>query len=146
MKPLAIELSLPHPDGDQSGAVSKVYTPAKDGVEGSIWQLAKAYAAVNDSGVHQLISHFLHTHAVIEPFVIATNRQLSAMHPIYKLLYPHFRDTMNINAIARQILINAGGILEATVFPARYSMELSSAIYKDWNFPDQALPVDLLKR
>lgn len=88
----------------------------------------------------------LNTHAVIEPFVIATNRQLSVMHPIHKLLYPHFRDTMNINAFARQILINAGGILEATVFPARYSMELSSAIYKNWNFPDQALPVDLVKR
>ncbi|KAH6772502.1 lipoxygenase 1 [Perilla frutescens var. hirtella] len=146
LRPLAIELSLPHPDGDQYGAVSKVYTPAQDGVEGSIWQLAKAYAAVNDSGVHQLISHWLNTHAAIEPFVIATNRQLSVMHPIHKLLYPHFRDSMNINAFARQILINAGGILEATVFPARYSMELSSVIYKNWTFPDQALPVDLVKR
>ncbi|KAL8464799.1 hypothetical protein ACS0TY_034339 [Phlomoides rotata] len=146
LKPLAIELSVPHPNGDKLGAVSKVYTPAEDGVDGSVWQLAKAYAAVNDSGVHQLISHFLNTHVVIEPFVIATNRQLSVLHPIHKLLHPHFRDTMNINAFARQILINAGGILEATVFPAKYSMELSSAIYKNWNFLDQALPVDLMKR
>ncbi|KAL8527991.1 hypothetical protein ACS0TY_005706 [Phlomoides rotata] len=146
LKPLAIELSLPHPNGDEFGAISKVYTPAKDGVDGSIWQLAKAYAAVNDSGVHQLISHFLNTHAVIEPFVIATNRQLSVLHPIHKLLHPHFRDSMNINAFARQILINAGGILEATVFPAKYSMELSSFIYKNWNFLDQALPADLMKR
>ncbi|XP_030534865.1 probable linoleate 9S-lipoxygenase 5 isoform X2 [Rhodamnia argentea] len=146
LKPLAIELSLPHPEGDEFGAVSKVYTPADQGVEGSIWQLAKAYAAVNDSGYHQLISHWLNTHAAIEPFVIATNRQLSALHPIYKLLHPHFRDTMNINALARQILINAGGILEATVFPAKYSMEMSSAVYKNWIFPEQALPADLIKR
>ncbi|KAL1561907.1 Lox4p [Salvia divinorum] len=146
LRPLAIELSLPHPDGDEHGGVSQVYTPARDGVEGSIWQLAKAYVGVSDSGVHQLISHWLHTHAVMEPVVIATNRQLSVMHPIHKLLHPHFRSTMNINAFARQILINAGGILEATVFPARYAMELSSFIYKDWNFPDQALPADLLKR
>ncbi|GAA0165707.1 oxygenase [Lithospermum erythrorhizon] len=146
LKPLVIELSLPHPDGDQFGAVSKVYTPAESGVEGSIWQLAKAYVAVNDSGVHQLISHWLNTHAVIEPFVIATNRQLSVIHPIHKLLQPHYRDTMNVNAFARQILINGGGILELTVFPAKYSMEMSSIIYKDWNFPDQALPADLIKR
>lgn len=146
LKPLAIELSLPHPQGDNFGAISNVYTPAENGVEGSIWQLAKAYVAVNDSGIHQLISHWLSTHVVVEPFVIAANRQLSVFHPIYKLLYPHFRDTMNINAFARQILINGGGILELTVFPGKYSLELSSVLYKDWVFPEQALPVDLVKR
>ncbi|XP_062084763.1 probable linoleate 9S-lipoxygenase 5 [Humulus lupulus] len=146
LKPVAIELSLPHPQGDRFGCISKVYTPANKGVEGSLWQLAKAYVNVNDSGYHQLISHWLKTHAAIEPFVIATNRQLSVVHPINKLLHPHFRDTMNLNAVARQILINAGGALEATVFPERYCMEMTSASYKEWTFPDQALPVDLIKR
>ncbi|GMI96000.1 Arabidopsis thaliana lipoxygenase 5 [Hibiscus trionum] len=146
LKPLAIELSLPHPQGDIHGAVSKVFTPAEDGVEGSIWQLAKAYAAVNDSGYHQLVSHWLNSHAVIEPFIIGTHRQLSVVHPIYKLLHPHFRDTMNINALARQTLINAGGVLELTVFPGKYAMEMSSAIYRNWVFTDQALPLDLIKR
>ncbi|XP_044486797.1 linoleate 9S-lipoxygenase 5-like isoform X2 [Mangifera indica] len=146
LKPLAIELSLPHPQGDHHGAVNKVFTPAEQGIEGTIWQLAKAYAAVNDSGYHQLISHWLNTHAVIEPFVIATNRQLSVVHPIYKLLHPHYRDTMNINAFARQTLINADGVLERTVFPVRYAMEMSSGIYKNWVFNEEALPADLLKR
>ncbi|GMY21575.1 probable linoleate 9S-lipoxygenase 5, partial [Fagus crenata] len=133
LKPLAIELSLPHPDENQFGAISKVYTPAEEGVQSCIWQLAKAYVAVIDSGYHQLISHWLHTHAVIEPFVIATNRQLSVLHPIYKLLHPHFRDTMNVNALAQQVLINAGGALESTVFPRKYSME--GMAFEDVNSP-----------
>lgn len=59
LKLLAIELSLPHPQGDQFGAVSKVYTPAKEGtVEGSVWLLAKAFVGVCESGAHQLFSHW----------------------------------------------------------------------------------------
>ncbi|KAL1188121.1 Linoleate 9S-lipoxygenase 1 [Cardamine amara subsp. amara] len=146
LKPLVIELSLPHPNGDKFGAVSEVHTPGK-GVYDSLWQLAKAYVGVNDSGNHQLISHWLQTHASVEPFVIASNRQLSVLHPVFKLLEPHFRDTMNINALARQVLINAGGIVETTIFPSKYSMEMSSLIYKNyWTFPDQALPAELKKR
>lgn len=83
---------------------------------------------------------------MIEPFVIAANRQLSVLHPIHKLLHPHFRETMNANAIAREVLTNAGGIIEETVFPAKFSMEWSSVMYKNWVFPEQALPVDLIKR
>ncbi|EFJ08297.1 hypothetical protein SELMODRAFT_429044 [Selaginella moellendorffii] len=41
----------------------------------------------------------------MEPFKIATHRQLSILHPIYLLLIPHF------NFKARQALINASGII-----------------------------------
>lgn len=58
LKPLAIELSLPHPNGDQSGALSQVILPANEGVESTIWLLAKAYVVVNDSCYHQLMSHW----------------------------------------------------------------------------------------
>ncbi|VAI01376.1 unnamed protein product [Triticum turgidum subsp. durum] len=148
LKPLAIELSLPHPQGMQHGAESKVYLPAgiESGVDGQIWQLAKAYASVDDSAWHQLISHWLNTHAVIEPFVIATNRQLSVVHPVHKLLSPHYRDTLNINALARTTLINAGGVFEMTVFPEKYALEMSSIVYKNWKLTEQGLPDDLVKR
>ncbi|CAL5195682.1 unnamed protein product [Lathyrus oleraceus] len=146
LKPLAIELSIPHPKGDIFGPVSKVYLPATEGVEASIWLLAKAYVVVNDSCYHQLISHWLHTHAVVEPFIIATKRHLSVVHPIHKLLLPHYRNTMNINAGARNTLISAAGIIESTYLLGKYTMEMSAVVYKDWVFTQAGLPTDLIKR
>ncbi|AES77554.1 lipoxygenase [Medicago truncatula] len=99
------------------------------------------------AGYHELISHWLRTHCVVEPFVIATNRQLSTMHPIYKLLHPHLRYTLQINALGREILISSYGVIESTFFTKKYSMELSSVAYdKLWQFDLQGLPNDLLHR
>jgi hypothetical protein len=47
-----------------------------------LWMLAKAVFASVDNGFHSLVSHWLKTHAVMEPFIIAVNRQLSIMHPV----------------------------------------------------------------
>jgi len=58
LKPLAIELSLPHAEGDRCGANSRVILPAHQGAERTIWQLSKAYVVVNDSCYHQLVSHW----------------------------------------------------------------------------------------
>lgn len=89
----------------------------------------------------------LRTHACMEPYIIATHRQLSSMHPIYKLLHPHMRYTLEINALARQNLINGGGIIEASFSPGKYAMELSSAAYKNlWRFDMESLPADLIRR
>lgn len=86
----------------------------------------------------------------MEPFIIATHRQLSAMHPmipIYKLLKPHMRYTMKINALARQFLINAEGIIESTFTAGKHSMEISCAAYQDWwRFDLEGLPADLIRR
>lgn len=68
------------------------------------------------------------------------------MHPIHRLLDPHFKDTMHVNALARSILINSGGLLEKILFSGEISMELSSKLYRDWTFDEQALPADLMKR
>lgn len=68
------------------------------------------------------------------------------MHPIHRILNPHFKDTMHINALARLILINSGGILERTLLTGEISMQFTSDLYKDWRFDEQGLPADLLKR
>ena len=89
----------------------------------------------------------LRTHCATEPYIIATHRQLSALHPVYALLHPHFKYTMPINRNARQNLVNAGGVIESTFAPGQYAMRISSAVYGlSWRFDQEALPADLLKR
>eukprot|EP00245_Coleochaete_scutata_P002442 TRINITY_DN1320_c0_g5_i1.p1 TRINITY_DN1320_c0_g5~~TRINITY_DN1320_c0_g5_i1.p1 ORF type:complete len:954 (-),score=179.98 TRINITY_DN1320_c0_g5_i1:764-3625(-) len=135
--PVAIELftgETPH----------VVYTPSDPP---NLWLIVKAVFASIDSGFHQLYSHFTRTHGCLEPALIATRRHISAMHPVYKLLMPHFRFTLNINKNARQTLINNGGIIERTFTPGKFSMTLAAEVYtKLWRFDKQSLPEDLIAR
>lgn len=147
LRPIAIELTRP-PTDDGKPQWKQVFTPSCwDATQDWLWRLAKAHVLAHDSGHHQLISHWLRTHCCVEPYIIASNRQLSAMHPIYRLMQPYFRFTMMINALARQALINAGGTIETSFSPEKYSMEFSSFVYeKDWRFDHQGLPADLIAR
>uniref|UniRef100_A0A0D6QUV2 Lipoxygenase n=1 Tax=Araucaria cunninghamii TaxID=56994 RepID=A0A0D6QUV2_ARACU len=145
LKPIAIELSLPPPcPGSRS---KQVFTPSNDATTYWLWQLAKAHVCSNDAGAHQLVNHWLRTHACMEPYVIAAHRHLSVMHPIFKLLQPHMRYTLEINAMARQILINAEGVIESSFTPGKYCMEISATAYRtQWRFDTEALPADLIRR
>ncbi|KAJ6327415.1 hypothetical protein OIU78_014318 [Salix suchowensis] len=145
LKPIAIELSLP-PAGPNSRS-KRVVTPPVDATGSWIWQLAKAHVCSNDASVHQLVHHWLRTHASLEPFILAAHRQLSAMHPVFKLLDPHMRYTLEINALARQNLINGDGVIESCFTPGQYSMEISAAAYKNfWRFDKESLHADLIRR
>ncbi|KAG4958874.1 hypothetical protein JHK87_035507 [Glycine soja] len=145
LKPLAIELTRPIMDGKPQW--KQVFTPASHSTDLWLWRLAKAHVLAHDSGYHELVNHWLRTHCALEPFIIATNRQLSTMHPVYKLLHPHMRYTMEINSLAREVLICANGIIEISFSTNKYSMEISSVAYDQlWRFDLQALPNDLIHR
>ncbi|KAG8075277.1 hypothetical protein GUJ93_ZPchr0006g44659 [Zizania palustris] len=145
LKPIAIELTRPR--SPTKPQWRRVFVHRSDATGSWLWKLAKAHVLAHDSGYHQLISHWLRTHCCVEPYIIAANRQLSRMHPIFRLLRPHFRYTMEINALAREYLVSANGIIEITFSPGKYCMELSSAVYdKLWRFDMEALPADLKRR
>ncbi|XP_042437577.1 linoleate 13S-lipoxygenase 2-1, chloroplastic-like [Zingiber officinale] len=145
LRPIAIELT--RPASPKQPQWRQVFEPSWNATDAWLWRLAKAHVAAHDSGYHQLVSHWLRTHCCVEPYIIAANRQLSQMHPIYRLMHPYFRYTMEINALARLSLINCDGIIEKTFSPGKYSLALSSAAYdKLWRFDMEALPADLIRR
>ncbi|XP_020271280.1 linoleate 13S-lipoxygenase 2-1, chloroplastic-like isoform X2 [Asparagus officinalis] len=145
LRPVAIELT--RPKSPTKPQWKRVFTHSWDSTGTWLWRHAKAHVCAHDAGFHQLYSHWLRTHCSTEPYVIALNRQLSVMHPIYQLLHPHFRYTLEINALAREYLISHGGIIETSFSPGKYAMELCSVAYgKLWRFDMEGLPADLLRR
>uniref|UniRef100_A0A8L2QDR7 arachidonate 12-lipoxygenase n=1 Tax=Rattus norvegicus TaxID=10116 RepID=A0A8L2QDR7_RAT len=79
------------------------------------WLLAKIWVRSSDFQVHQLQSHLLRGHLMAEVISVATMRSLPSLHPIYKLLAPHFRYTMEINTLARNNLVSEWGIFDLVV-------------------------------
>ncbi|XP_051142254.1 linoleate 13S-lipoxygenase 3-1, chloroplastic-like [Andrographis paniculata] len=145
LKPIAIELSLPAAT-DEKVSRKRVLTPPTDGATDWLWELGKEHVCTNDAAIHAVVNHWMKIHASMEVFVIATHRNLSVMHPIFKLLHPHTRYFLKTNGFTRDSLINANGIFEANNAPAEYCMQLSSSAYQDWRFDLEGLPEDLITR
>ncbi|XP_066219386.1 polyunsaturated fatty acid lipoxygenase ALOX15-like [Saccopteryx leptura] len=80
-----------------------------------VWLLAKCWVRSSDFQVHELNSHLLRGHLMAEVIAVATMRCLPMIHPIFKLLTPHLRYTMEINVWARTGLVSDMGVFDQVV-------------------------------
>eukprot|EP00753_Platysulcus_tardus_P018585 PLAT6937.1.p1 GENE.PLAT6937.1~~PLAT6937.1.p1 ORF type:complete len:691 (+),score=362.98 PLAT6937.1:122-2194(+) len=124
LRPLCIQIERDGP----------IFTPADSRLD---WYLARFWLGMADAAQHQIASHYLGTHASMEPFAISTHRNLSTMHPVFKLLIPHLKWTIAINALASETLVSPGGVIESIFMLGSNSVPLAMHKYKTWKFEDQ---------
>ncbi|XP_077380150.1 arachidonate 12-lipoxygenase, 12R-type-like [Festucalex cinctus] len=113
------------------------------------WLTAKIFVKSADFSEHQLNAHLLRTHLLAEAFAVSLLRNLPMVHPLYKLLIPHTRYTLQINELARDRLIGPKGVL--TVFSATGDETLrhiltrsqSSITYRSLCIPDDIADRDM---
>lgn len=95
-------------------AAAPIFVPG----DGAAWEMARLAVQVADANVEESFHHLGRAHFLVEPFAIATERQLSARHPLHVLLTPHFHGTLAINGAAREKLVVPGGQLDELLAPS----------------------------
>uniref|UniRef100_A0A3B3X165 Uncharacterized protein n=1 Tax=Poecilia mexicana TaxID=48701 RepID=A0A3B3X165_9TELE len=110
------------------------------------WLLAKLFFRSSDLIQHQTLYHLLHTHYLAEVFTIATFRCLPTIHPLYKLLIPHFRYTLHINILVRKLLLSPGGALSESSLGVEGLMELMRRDLSQLTYSSLCLPENINER
>ncbi|MBK8286634.1 MAG: arachidonate 15-lipoxygenase [Ahniella sp.] len=145
LQPIAIQLGQQH-----NPETAPIYTPnnTAGGNDTSLmkWRIAKFFVNALCAMQHESIAHLGDCHLIIEPIIVAANRQLSDAHPLLKLLLPHFRFTININDDAIHSLITPGGVVATNVGPAiECSLAAVSAAHAAYRWDDRN-PTRLFQR
>jgi arachidonate 15-lipoxygenase len=136
LQPIAIQLAQKF-----DAETAPVFTPndsaGGNDKNGLKWRIAKYFVNVCGAIQHESVAHLGDCHLMIEAMVVAANRQLSAEHPLLRLLKPHFRFTININDDAIHSLIVPGGVVATNVGPAiEDTLRMVGDAHRAWRWDD----------
>uniref|UniRef100_A0A8C7MMU4 Uncharacterized protein n=1 Tax=Oncorhynchus kisutch TaxID=8019 RepID=A0A8C7MMU4_ONCKI len=105
------------------------------------WLLAKMFVRNADFIEHQNSYNLLGTHLLAEAFAMATLRSLPIMHPLHKLI-PHFRYTLPVNTISREILFGP----EEDIATLMITNELLKRAHSEITYSSLCLPENIVAR
>lgn len=121
-----------------------IWTPKDGEFE---WQLARLHLICSDGNVHQMISHLLKTHLLMEPWAVCLERNIPRNHVVYRLMRPHLIYVIAINTLGRSMLISPGGVTDRVVAVGQGGhMDLMSKAYQEFKFEHLHIPNDFKNR
>lgn len=139
LRPVAIQLF------QEPGPENPIFLPTDHQLT---WTLVKMWYNNADAAYHQSLTHLGFTHLFMEGVVVATHRQLSQSHPIFKLLAPHFLFLIAINSRGLELLVSENGWVDKTMnFGIKGMFELIKRGLNMWRMDAHGtLPEDLKHR
>eukprot|EP01080_Neovahlkampfia_damariscottae_P002615 gene2615-3575_t len=112
------------------------------------WTIAKLFVSSAYVSHHEIVSHNLRTHSVMETVSICLHHTLFKEHPIYGLLIPHLYYTDVINLLARKTLLKDDGTgLVSVLFSVGVdAYKVNDHYFKKFNYEEYMFPNMIKKK
>ncbi|XP_075940620.1 hydroperoxide isomerase ALOXE3-like [Anarhichas minor] len=137
LMPIAIQLH------QQPSELNPIFLPSDLETD---WLLAKMFIKNADSIDHQAVQHLLKTHYLAEAYNVAALRSFSVIHPLYKLLLPHFRFTLHISIRGRANLFGPDGSISKSSLGYDGQMVLMAKALSEMTYSSLCLPENITAR
>ncbi|KAK9531514.1 hypothetical protein VZT92_010935 [Zoarces viviparus] len=137
LMPIAIQLH------QQPAELNPIFLPSDPETD---WLLAKMFIRNADCMDHQAAEHLLKTHYMAEVYAVATLRSFSAIHPLYKLLFPHFRFTLHTNTRSRKSIFGPEGAFSKSSLGYEGLTELMIRALSETTYSSLCLPENITAR
>ena len=106
LAPLAIQTA------GRDGGTETLYRPTDRD-----WLLARTVVQIADENMQGVLVHLGWCHMIIQRFILAAHRQLAPEHPLMRLFAPHFELTLAVNQVARNSVVDPGGVQDRLLAP-----------------------------